>query len=56
LKKADLRLANLKSADLRGADLSGADLTQAVQLNETIYDAATKWPEITKLPEGFNPS
>lgn len=43
--------------DLRGVDLSERNLrTVSIEaLEKTDFDTFTKWPDVEKLPEGFNP-
>jgi len=55
--KAEIKKGNLEFKNFIGLDMSDQDLRQisAEVLVTADFDTKTKWPDVGKLPDGFNP-
>lgn len=56
---ASVTFSNFTDADMAGcilneADLSDTDFSASINLSACRFDEATAWPDIDKLPEGFD--
>lgn len=56
LSGLDLSGVNFENAILKGTDFTRANLGNALNLNSTIFDNTTIWPDSSSLPSDFNTS